>query len=98
MSEPHPRELLRRFDEVVRLVERVAAQLLADAVRHRPSTTHPPEGDRMMLDPTATPVRADRRLCPSCGATPGGCRACLELGGRPCCTACRGDHDSEENR
>ena len=38
------------------------------------------------------PPRA--RLCASCGATPGGCAGLLLLGGRSCCSACTGVHDT----
>lgn len=46
-------------------------------------------------DPTPAPRRTDRRLCPSCEATPGTCRSWHWLRGSFCCDACHGDHDQE---
>lgn len=39
-------------------------------------------------DPTPTPKRADRRLCPSCETTPAGCKSWRWLHGAYCCAAC----------
>lgn len=37
--------------------------------------------------------RPSRKVCPTCGASPGGCNGLRFMSGRFCCTACRGDHD-----
>jgi hypothetical protein len=46
---------------------------------------------------TAAPPRTERPPCPSCCASAKGCRGVQLLAGRPCCPACRGWHDTEED-
>lgn len=45
-------------------------------------------------DPPAR--RQDRKVCPSCEASPTACRSNEWLRGRRCCEACKGNHDRTE--
>ncbi len=49
-------------------------------------------------DPTPTAKQADRRICPSCEATPRGCQSGHWLRGRWCCRTCTGNHDQAGGR
>jgi hypothetical protein len=47
-------------------------------------------------DPDLKPP--SRKLCPHCGATPGGCRGLAFVSGRYCCNPCsNGDHDADRD-
>lgn len=49
-------------------------------------------------DPDQKPRRTDKKPCPSCDASAAGCRSVEWLAGRLCCTACRSDHDTTNER